>query len=168
MSGSSSDSAEIKPLTFRRYKDGDAKVRRWRPVTPNVGMAFRGATTQRASAPSRLTARLIGEMGMEAHFPIRLLRGRRRGIEQGHDPLQDSDDGCLVRVEAGREFLFQGRQLAREFTGVAQRSAHLHERAHHEDAHLHCLRTLEDSGRHDGAVLGESVGQRLEAAVALG
>ena len=81
--------------------------------------------------------------------------------------MEDIDDGGLVGVEAGGEFLFEGSELAGEAARVGERGAHRDERTDHEDAYLDGLRAVEEIGGHDGAVFGEGVGAGLWGAMAL-
>jgi len=46
-----------------------------------------------------------------------------------------------------------------QFPVGAEEFPQVHKCAHDVNAHLHCARAVQNGGRHDGAVLGEGVGQ---------
>ncbi len=96
---------------------------------------------------------------MKAHLRLWRLRRRRGRIEQGHDAMEDTDYCSLMRIEPGSKFFLQCGEFLGEFASIGEGGAHLHEGTYHENTHLHGLRALEDSGGHDGAVLGECEGQ---------
>jgi hypothetical protein len=93
---------------------------------------------------------------------FRFRRGRQR-IHELFDFVKDVDDGLLVNVQPSRQSPLQFRKFFRQMPVLRQRLAHLHERPHYKDAHLHSARTVQDIRRHDRAVFGKGVWQRSAA-----
>jgi hypothetical protein len=83
--------------------------------------------------------------------------GRRRV----HEFADRREHGCFGLIVCGELFLDAGFELIEafgEFLVRAQELAQLYEGANDVDAHLDGPWAIEDSGSHDGAVLGERIG----------
>src|SRR5277367_3145669 len=75
-------------------------------------------------------------------------------------------DGLIVRGELFLDAGFELIEAFGEFLVRAQELAQLYEGANDVDAHLDSPWAIEDSGSHDGAVLGERIGKELDVLAA--
>lgn len=57
-------------------------------------------------------------------------------------------------------------QASFEFGAADEGFTHFHERSYHKDTHVNGLRAVENVGSHDGAMLGEGMGQFSPPAMA--
>ena len=92
--------------------------------------------------------------GVEADFAA-------RGIGRGHELA----DGVEHDAEMGVVVLLQGGDFAGKGLDRKGHPAQFHEGANHGDAHGFRLFAVEYVGGHDGAVLGEGVGQFAASAM---
>jgi hypothetical protein len=85
-------------------------------------------------------------------------RGNVGPCGRRHQALDGVDNGDDLLVMF-RELPFELDQLLGEFFVGREEPPKPHEGSHDENAHLDGARSIEHGGGHDGAVLGEGVGQ---------
>jgi hypothetical protein len=96
---------------------------------------------------------------VETYFRRWRTRRLRRWIEDGHDSLQDFHNRGLVYIQPDFEFLFEQHEFSRKFAAVSKGRAHFDKCSNDENAHLNCLRAVQNIRCHNRAVLGEGIGE---------